>query len=107
MKYFNGFYWRVAYLIWARMSFQLLLIGLQSMHISIHWNNHLLAFLFFDNAVKLQSMPTIMSDRDKILVSTSWQKTLKHHGTQLALSSMYHPHDGQTRRVNSAYRLIW
>jgi hypothetical protein len=44
---------------------------------------------------------TIVSDRDKIFTSTLWQELFKLSGTELRMSSAYHPQtDGQTKRVN-------
>lgn len=47
-------------------------------------------------------MPSaIISGRDRIFTSTFWQSLFKLSGTQLRLSSSYHPQtDGQTERVN-------
>jgi transposase InsO family protein len=57
---------------------------------------------FFDNVYKLHGSPEkIISDRDKIFNSQFWQQLFSLTGTELSMSSSYHPQtDGQTERVN-------
>jgi transposase InsO family protein len=60
------------------------------------------ATAFFDNVYKLHGSPEkIISDRDKLLNSQFWQQLFSLTGTELSMSSSYHPQtDGQTERVN-------
>jgi hypothetical protein len=55
-----------------------------------------------DQVFKLHGMShSIFSDRDPTFTSNFWQKMFKIQGTQLHLSSAYHPTiDGQTEIVN-------
>lgn len=60
------------------------------------------AKLYMEHVYKLHGMPqAIVSDRDKIFTSQLWQELFKLSGTELCMSSAYHPQsDGQTERVN-------
>lgn len=60
------------------------------------------AKLYIDHVYKLHGMPAaIVSDRDKVFTSQLWQELFKLSGTELRMSSAYHPQsDGQTERVN-------
>lgn len=60
------------------------------------------AKLFMDNIYKLHGLPSaIISDRDRIFTSKSWQTLFKLAGTSLHMSSAYHPQNyGQTERVH-------
>lgn len=60
------------------------------------------AVVFMNNVFKLHGLPqAIISDRDKIFTSNLWKELFKLLGTDLQMSSAYHPHtDGQTERVN-------
>lgn len=57
---------------------------------------------FVEHIIKLHGMPkSIISDRGHVFVSQFWQQFFKMSGTQLKLSSAYHPQtDGQTEVVN-------
>lgn len=56
------------------------------------------ATAFFDNVYKLHGPPEkIISDRDKIFNSQFWQQLFSLTGTEMSMSSSYHPQtDGQT-----------
>jgi hypothetical protein len=60
------------------------------------------AQIFMDNIFKLHGMPnSIFSNRDPTFTSKFWQESFKLQGTQLHLSTPYHPQkDGQTKVVN-------
>jgi hypothetical protein len=60
------------------------------------------ARLYLSEVYRLHGLPAAMiSDRDPVFTSHLWQELFKMAGTQLCLSSAYHPQsDGQTERVN-------
>ena len=60
------------------------------------------ARIFLDTVVRLHGIPKyIISDRDPRFTSSFWQQLWKLHGTQLKMSTAYHPQtDGQTERAN-------
>jgi hypothetical protein len=60
------------------------------------------ARIFFDHVFRLHGMPeTIISDRDPRFTSTFWKSLFQLVGTQLAMSTAFHPQtDGQTERAN-------
>jgi len=61
-----------------------------------------IAKIFVANVVRLHRIPTsIVSDRDKVFISSFWQTLFQLQGMQLCMSSSYHPQtDGQTEVVN-------
>jgi hypothetical protein len=60
------------------------------------------AQIFMDQVFKLHGMPhSIVFYRDPTFTSNFWQELFKLQGTQLHLSTTYHPqNDGQTEVVN-------
>lgn len=60
------------------------------------------AKVYLSEVYRLHGLPAaIISDRDPIFTSKLWQELFRLIGTQLCLSSSYHPQtDGQTERVN-------
>lgn len=60
------------------------------------------ATAFMNNIYKLHGLPeAIISDRERVFTSKLWQELFRLSGTQLKMSSAYHPQtDGKTERVN-------
>jgi transposase InsO family protein len=60
------------------------------------------AHLFMSTVYRLHGLPeAIISDRDRVFTSTFWKELFTMAGTQLRMSSAYHPQsDGQTECVN-------
>jgi hypothetical protein len=61
-----------------------------------------LADVFCKEIVRLHGIPlSIVSDRDPVFMSSFWQEMFRAQGTNLKMSSAYHPEtDGQTEVVN-------
>lgn len=61
-----------------------------------------IAWLFVEYVIKLHGIPrSIITDRDRIFISNFWKEFFKMQGTQLSMSSTYHPQtDGQTVVTN-------
>lgn len=66
------------------------------------------ATTFMKNFYKLHGMPkVIISDRDRIFTSLFWEHLFTKSGTELHMSSSYHPQsDGQTERVNQCLEIF-
>ncbi|KAL4271478.1 hypothetical protein GQ457_13G013980 [Hibiscus cannabinus] len=67
-----------------------------------HFDSAYVARILVQGVVKLHGIPrTIVSDRDRIFVSDMWTEMARLQGTELCLSSAYHPQtDGQTEALN-------
>nr|XP_027063053.1 uncharacterized protein K02A2.6-like [Coffea arabica] len=65
------------------------------------------ARVFLDQVCRLHGMPlSMLSDRDKIFTSQFWTELFSLMGTELCLSTVYHPQtDGQSERVNQVATL--
>jgi hypothetical protein len=65
------------------------------------------AQIVLDSVIKLHRMPkTMVSDRDRIFLSTVWQELFTLLRTKLIHSTAYHPQaDGQTERVNQCLEI--
>ncbi|CAA7270581.1 unnamed protein product [Cyclocybe aegerita] len=68
----------------------------------INYTSKQIAELMFEEVYKLHGLPKhIISDRDVLFTSTLWSHLNKLIGTQLRMSSAYHPQmDGSTERAN-------
>ena len=61
-----------------------------------------IARIFFDNIFKLLGLPkTIVSDRDKVFVSTFWRELSALQGTKLQFSSEYHPQTNDQSEITN------
>jgi hypothetical protein len=65
--------------------------------------------VILDVVVRLHGMPrSIVSDRDKILISSFWRGLFKIYDTTLLTSATYHPQtDGQTERVDQCLEMFF
>jgi len=65
------------------------------------FNSKVVVEAFVNSVVKIHGMPkSIVSDRDRVFISSFWQQLFKAQGTSLAVSSAYHPQsDGQTENL--------
>ena len=67
-----------------------------------HFTPTMVAQVFIDHIFKLHGMSTsIVSDRDPTFTNTFWKEFFKLQGTQLNMSTTYHPQtNDQTEVVN-------
>lgn len=65
------------------------------------------AAAFIHNIIKIHGVPkSIVSDRDRVLLSNFWKSLFHSMGTTLAMSSSYHPQtDGQTEALNKCLEM--
>jgi hypothetical protein len=65
------------------------------------------AAAYMTNVFKLHSLPKVMiSDRDPIFTSRFWKELFELLGSELRMSSAYHPQtDGQSERVNQCLEI--
>lgn len=68
---------------------------------------HSIAKIVLEQVIKLHGFPkSIVTDRDRVFLNSFWRELFKLHGTQLLMSSAYHPQtDGQTERVNQCLEM--
>ena len=66
------------------------------------YNALLVAKTFISHIMRLHGIPTsIVSDQDRVFISSFWKALFQLRSTKLCMSSSYHPqYDGQTEVVN-------
>lgn len=71
------------------------------------YSTNTVAQVVLDQVIKLHGAPVaIIFDRDPIFISQFWKELFKAMGTQIKLSTAYHPQtDGQTERVNQCIEM--
>lgn len=69
-----------------------LLKGIHLGMLPTHHTSHSVVVLFMDIVRKLHGMPrSLVSDRDPLFISRFWKELFRLSGTQLRMSSAYHP----------------
>ncbi|WVY90886.1 hypothetical protein V8G54_036400 [Vigna mungo] len=71
------------------------------------FSNKSVAEAFIAQVVKIHGIPkSIISDRDRVFISSFWQHLFKSQGTTLAMGSAYHPQsDGQMENLNKTLEM--
>nr|KYP54514.1 Retrotransposable element Tf2 [Cajanus cajan] len=72
-----------------------------------NFTSKIVAYAFVNNIVKLYGVPKpIVSDRDRVFLSSFWQQLFKAQGTTLSMSSSYHLQtDGQSEALNKTLEM--
>ncbi|KAL4278692.1 hypothetical protein GQ457_03G025630 [Hibiscus cannabinus] len=67
-----------------------------------HYDSVFIAKVMVQGVIKLHGIPrSMVSDRDRNFVSELWKELARLQGTELGMSSAYHPQtDGQTKALN-------
>ena len=65
------------------------------------------ALVFTQDIIRLHGMPcSIISNRDRVFLTSFWTELFRLQGTTLAMSSSYHPQiDGQTEALNKCLEM--
>jgi hypothetical protein len=67
-----------------------------------------IAKVFFKQVVRLHSVPaSIFSDRDPVFTSTVWRELFQLSGTQLRMSSAFHPQTNRQSEVTNCIIMVY
>jgi len=71
------------------------------------FTSKIVAKTFINSVVKIHGFPkTIVSDQDRVFISSFWQQLFKAQGTTLAMSSSYHPQShGEMENLNKTLEM--